>query len=264
MAKKQTKIDPRYTDMRLNSAWASDIIHQPDKATGLNYTVGYLDPVTKQQPITYSQLLDFPQEVKNKYGVNNTLQPFFNAYKGQGYYGSNPTNHYGQGGPVNEYGLGGTIGGLLGSLIPIPGVGTAVGAALGSGVDAIFANNGQRKGNELEQQRLNDINHKQQQDAINIAQSQTYTNPFAPTFTQGGAIPTRQVELEKKETYMEPDGNVGQVNGPTHAQGGVDMNLDVGSIIWSDKRKSKTGKTFAEETAPLLKQLDKYNKILNV
>jgi hypothetical protein len=80
------------------------------------------------------------------------------------------------------------------------------------------------------------------------------------------------VELEKQETFQTPGGQVGQVNGPSHEQGGVEMNLPAGSFVWSDELKipqqmggleNYAGKTFAEVSAQLLKMKAKYEKILN-
>ena len=72
------------------------------------------------------------------------------------------------------------------------------------------------------------------------------------------------VELEKQEVYQTPQGDMGQVNGPSHAQGGVDVDLPNDSFIWSDRLKTKTGKTFADEAARLGRMRAKYAKILNI
>jgi hypothetical protein len=72
------------------------------------------------------------------------------------------------------------------------------------------------------------------------------------------------VELEKQEVYQTPQGDMGQVNGPSHAQGGVDINLPNDSFIWSDRLKTTTGKTFADEAARLGRMRAKYAKILNI
>lgn len=83
-------------------------------------------------------------------------------------------------------------------------------------------------------------------------------------FPMGGMVPgMAPVELEKNETFLTPGGDQGMVNGPSHEQGGVDMNLPIDTFVWSDKLKTQNGKTFAEVTAPLLKQRAKYLKILN-
>jgi hypothetical protein len=72
------------------------------------------------------------------------------------------------------------------------------------------------------------------------------------------------VELEKQEVWQTPQGDMGQVNGPSHAQGGVDVNLPNDSFIWSDRLKAHTGRTFADEAAYLGRMRSKYAKILNV
>ena len=79
----------------------------------------------------------------------------------------------------------------------------------------------------------------------------------------GGYAGMAPVELEKQETFLTPNGIGGQVDGESHAQGGVDMGLPIDTFVWSDKLKSSTGNTFAKDTAPLLKERAKLLKILN-
>lgn len=66
-------------------------------------------------------------------------------------------------------------------------------------------------------------------------------------------------ELEKKEVFQMPNGETDQVNGPTHENGGVPVNIPEGTRIWSDRLK-KDGKTFAKLAAKY--KTDKEDKIL--
>jgi hypothetical protein len=97
----------------------------------------------------------------------------------------------------------------------------------------------------------------------------TMTNVRYPLhYADGGEVQdydgqeTSPVQLEKQEVYQTPEGQMGQVNGPSHAQGGVNMGLPENSFVWSDKLKSHTGKTFADEASKLAKMKAKYEKIL--
>jgi hypothetical protein len=87
----------------------------------------------------------------------------------------------------------------------------------------------------------------------------TMANVHRHTYDEGGEVP---VELEKQEVYQEPNGDMGQVNGPSHEEGGVKMQLPEQSFVWSDKLKSHSGRTFAEEAAKLARMKAKYEKIL--
>jgi hypothetical protein len=75
--------------------------------------------------------------------------------------------------------------------------------------------------------------------------------------------PTQMMpELEKQEMFRTPQGQIRQVDAPTHAGGGTGpMNLPDNTNVLSDRLKTKRGKTFAEEG----KNLDttKWEKILD-
>jgi hypothetical protein len=87
----------------------------------------------------------------------------------------------------------------------------------------------------------------------------TMNNVQRHQYDEGGEVP---VELEKQEVFQEPDGDMGQVNGPSHAEGGVSMQLPENSFVWSDKLKTAKGTTFADEAAKLARMKAKYEKIL--
>lgn len=90
--------------------------------------------------------------------------------------------------------------------------------------------------------------------------------PTHSMYPMGGQIndnlEVQPVELEKQEVYQTPSGQMGQVNGPSHAEGGIDMALPENSFVWSDKLKARTGRTFADEAARLGRMKAKYEKIL--
>jgi hypothetical protein len=88
---------------------------------------------------------------------------------------------------------------------------------------------------------------------------ETNMNVRRHTYDEGGEVP---VQLEKQEVFQQPDGQMGQVNGPSHAEGGVNMELPENSFIWSDKLKTAKGTTFAEEAGRLGRMKAKYEKIL--
>lgn len=57
-------------------------------------------------------------------------------------------------------------------------------------------------------------------------------------------------EVEKQEMMRMPDGSTSQVNGPSHENGGVAVNIPTGTQIFSDRLKNpETKKTFAKEAA---------------
>jgi len=92
---------------------------------------------------------------------------------------------------------------------------------------------------------------------------QSSYNPYNVTFPEGGMIPEANVELEREEVFQTPEGEIGQVNAPDHSQGGIDMYLQPGTRVFSDRLQTTTGKTFAEEAEKIKKQIAKYEKMLN-
>lgn len=61
-------------------------------------------------------------------------------------------------------------------------------------------------------------------------------------FAFGGEVP---VEVEGDEAYQLPNGQVGMFQGPTHEEGGIDVDLPEGTDIYSD-RIAIDGKTMAQ------------------
>lgn len=80
-------------------------------------------------------------------------------------------------------------------------------------------------------------------------------------FAMGGLTPNVPIEAEGQEVIETPDGQVGEIKGPSHENGGVDMNVPGGSMIYSD-RISVDGKTMAERKKNREKTLSKLEKLL--
>ena len=67
-------------------------------------------------------------------------------------------------------------------------------------------------------------------------------------------------ELELQETFRDPmTGETGMVDGPSHDNGGIEMNLAEGTQIWSDRLKHN-GRTFASLTKPIINQIANLEK----
>src|SRR5690606_1990916 len=72
-------------------------------------------------------------------------------------------------------------------------------------------------------------------------------------FAMGGQVP---IEAEGQELIETPQGQIGEIQGPSHEQGGVPMNVPKGSKIYSD-RLSLDGKTMAERKDKRVKMLSR-------
>jgi len=81
-------------------------------------------------------------------------------------------------------------------------------------------------------------------------------------FPDGGMMPEANAELEKQEVFQTPDGTVGNVDGPSHSNGGVDVNLPAGTKIWSDRLKSGN-KTFAQKAKVITNKINRLEKLPN-
>lgn len=69
---------------------------------------------------------------------------------------------------------------------------------------------------------------------------------MGPGFAFGGRVPSKvPVEVEGKEVGETPDGQLVEFKGPSHENGGIDINLPEGTEIFSKRIKVK-GKTMAE------------------
>lgn len=69
-------------------------------------------------------------------------------------------------------------------------------------------------------------------------------------------------QLEKEEVFQTPQGYVGQVDAPTHSQGGINLpNMPNNTRVFSDRLTTSKGKTYAEEASKYT--TDKWQKILD-
>ena len=75
----------------------------------------------------------------------------------------------------------------------------------------------------------------------------------------GGLLPYPNAELEGGESFETPQGENFNVEGPNHANGGIDLNLQEGTRIFSDRLKNpETGNTFSDDNKKLAKNINKY------
>ena len=180
-------------------------------------------------------------------------------------YGSGEIPEMSFGGILADVGAGAAGGALTGaaggagvaSWLTAP-VGAILGGAAGlfKGLKGHFA---EKKAERLEEKRLSSAHTAE---AVGMQNYQQMYNPFAKTMTAGGEAGAN-VELEKEEVFQTPSGQIGQVDAPSHEAGGVKMNLEPGTRVWSDKLKATSGLTFAEEAEKIKKQIAKYEKKLN-
>lgn len=68
--------------------------------------------------------------------------------------------------------------------------------------------------------------------------------------------PNATEELELNEQFQMPDGQVGEVDGPSHEMGGIQTNLPEGTRVFSDRLKHN-GRTFAKIVKPINTQIAK-------
>lgn len=84
-----------------------------------------------------------------------------------------------------------------------------------------------------------------------------------PMYAQGG-LTTSGVELEGGESFVTPEGENMNVEGPSHSQGGVPMELPVQTQVFSDRLKVPgTNKTFSDINKTNAKDIKKYQDILD-
>lgn len=159
-------------------------------------------------------------------------------------------------GDLVEYSAGGTIGSIGGVLGAIPTPFTQIaGAALGI-VGGLVGGAEERKA--AEQANRDQAIQRSQYNQSSIM------NPYAPVFAYGGLVNgVPNVEVEGDEVMQGPDGSMVSIQGPSHAQGGVDVSAQPGTRVFSDKLKAKTGKTFAQEADSIRKRMAKYEKMLS-
>lgn len=79
-------------------------------------------------------------------------------------------------------------------------------------------------------------------------------------FAYGGEANNVPIEAEGQEIIQTPDGQMGEIQGPSHEQGGVDMSVPEGSMIYSD-RIQIDGKSMADRKKAREKALNRIQKL---
>jgi hypothetical protein len=108
---------------------------------------------------------------------------------------------------------------------------------------------------------------KENQAQIYKNKMQTWGGPSENPYTMmpyGGKVRSEVVELEQGEPYMTPDGNLETIStqAPTHAQGGVPIELPVGTKVLGKKMAFKD-KQFKQLGRQLVKAQKKYDEALD-
>jgi hypothetical protein len=97
-----------------------------------------------------------------------------------------------------------------------------------------------------------------------VAQQQSQAfNPLSRQFefALGGIAPEVPIEAEGNEMIETPDGSVGEIKGPSHEQGGVDMQVPGGTKIYSD-RIAIDGRTMSDRKKARTKMVERLEKLL--
>lgn len=86
---------------------------------------------------------------------------------------------------------------------------------------------------------------------------------FGERMAYGGGVGNVPVEIEGDEVGETPDGQVFEAKGPSHEQGGIDIDLPGGTEMFS-KRISIDGKTMAERKKARERKTAKLEKLLGI
>lgn len=178
---------------------------------------------------------------------------------------------YKYGGKLPQHGTGATVGSAVGGAtamslnLLVPGLGFAaapVGTALGSMIGETFDDKGPSQEELQRQQETADrikYGPKQENPYVDVTQK-NFNFPYGGVIDEHMANPNAELELE--ETFQTPDGTVGRVDGPSHDNGGIEVNLPEGTKIFSDRLKYKNGRTYAQITKPITTKIAKLEKKL--
>jgi len=164
----------------------------------------------------------------------------------------------------NEYGMGGVLSSLGGVASAIPGPwGKVAGAGLGL-IGGIIGGAEQQK---EEEQALAKQRREEGIATAQAGQAGAY-NPYPTTFKIGGTFKGKRfggkpnAEVEGGEVLITPDGSQTNVGGPSHAQGGVDVNLPNNTMILSDKVKIGKGQSAADAGRPYTSKINKAQEVI--
>ena len=75
-------------------------------------------------------------------------------------------------------------------------------------------------------------------------------------------VNNKNINAEGGEVIETPGGQPQELQGPSHSQGGIDMQVPSGTEIYSDRLKGADGKTMAERKKVREKQISKIEKLL--
>lgn len=87
---------------------------------------------------------------------------------------------------------------------------------------------------------------------------------FGKMATGGKVGISTPIEAEGDEVMETPNGEVQELNGPSHAEGGIDMVVPSGTEIFSKRIKGLDGKSMADRKIAREKQEQKLEKLLKV
>ena len=78
----------------------------------------------------------------------------------------------------------------------------------------------------------------------------------------GGVVNNKNINAEGGEVIETPGGQPQELQGPSHSQGGIDMQVPSGTEIYSDRLLGADGKTMADRKKLREKQISKIEKLL--
>jgi len=176
---------------------------------------------------------------------------------------------YKKGSQLPQHGTGATVGGAVGAgagmalNLLVPGLGTVAApltGALGTMIGETFDSKPDYEAMQRNQEAAERIKYGPKQENPYVDNTQKNFNfPYGGTIDQHMMNPNAELELE--ETFQTPDGTVGRVDGPSHDNGGIEVNLPEGTRIFSDRLKHN-GKTFAKLTKPITTKIANLEKKL--
>ena len=199
-------------------------------------------------------------------GIANAAMPMIEELIPDKTYTDSEGNDLGSRKSIGESALSSAASGASMGMVAGPW-GAAAGAVLGGAYGAIKGSMEKDKMDKLQEEAETRITNKNINKRANASYNWGMPNINTSQemqFAQGGMVldyddPNANAELELQETFQMPNGQVGMVNGPSHENGGIAVDLPEGTRIWSDKLKYG-GKTFAKHTKPITSKIAKLEK----
>lgn len=81
------------------------------------------------------------------------------------------------------------------------------------------------------------------------------------SFATGGVAGKVPINAEGEEVIETPQGQVAELQGPSHAEGGIDLEVPQGTEIYSKRLKGPDGKSMADRKKAREKQISKLEKL---